>query len=93
MKCIRDDVMWIRGLLLFVICSLPPVSRTTGYIDQMSAWYDKKTAAEVVNLRLWGQLKVRQLFQNPFSLSLPPLTLYCPSSLNTHTHTHTHRKQ
>lgn len=31
--------------------------RTTGYIDQMSAWYDKKTAAEVVNLRLWGQLK------------------------------------
>ena len=28
------------------------------YVDQMSAWYDKKTNLEVVNLKLWDQLQV-----------------------------------
>ena len=31
--------------------------RTTTYIDQMNAWYDKKTTQELVNLKLWEQLK------------------------------------
>ena len=31
--------------------------RTTTYIDQMNAWYDKKTSQELVNLKLWEQLK------------------------------------
>ena len=34
------------------------ITRTTCYIDQMGAWYDKRTAVEVVNMRLWEQLKV-----------------------------------
>ncbi|CAI8048928.1 WASH complex subunit 5 [Geodia barretti] len=33
-------------------------TRSTSYIDQMGAWYDKKTSVEVVNSRLWLQLKV-----------------------------------
>ena len=33
-------------------------TRTTTYIDQMSAWYDKRTTTEVVNIKLWEQLKV-----------------------------------
>lgn len=33
-------------------------TRYTTYIDQMSAWYDKKTGMEVLNLKLWHQLKV-----------------------------------
>ena len=33
-------------------------TRATTFIDQMSAWYDKKTQQEVLNLRLWEQLKV-----------------------------------
>ena len=45
----------------------PPVSRTTGYIDQMSAWYDKRTAAEVVNLKLWEQLKVSLVARPPLT--------------------------
>lgn len=32
-------------------------TRATTFIDQMSAWYDKKTQQEVLNLRLWEQLK------------------------------------
>jgi WASH complex subunit strumpellin len=32
-------------------------TRSTSYIDQMGAWYDKKTSVEVVNSRLWQQLK------------------------------------
>ena len=34
-------------------------TRYTTYIDQMSAWYDKRTGHEVLNLKLWYQLKVR----------------------------------
>lgn len=33
-------------------------TRTTTYIDQMSSWYDKRTTTEVVNIKLWEQLKV-----------------------------------
>ena len=33
-------------------------TRFTTYIDQMSAWYDKKTGQEILNLKLWQQLKV-----------------------------------
>ena len=35
-------------------------TRTTTYIDQMSAWYDKRTTTEVVNIKLWEQLKVSE---------------------------------
>ena len=40
---------------------LSSVTRVTTYIDQMGAWYDKRTAVEVVNMRLWQQLKVHTL--------------------------------
>lgn len=33
-------------------------TRSTTFIEQMSAWYDKRTNQEVVNLRLWEQLQV-----------------------------------
>ncbi|XP_065890140.1 WASH complex subunit 5-like [Dysidea avara] len=32
-------------------------TRTTSYIDPMSAWYDNRTRLEVVNLKVWGQLR------------------------------------
>ena len=32
-------------------------TRFTTYIDQMSAWYDKRTTQEILNLKLWHQLK------------------------------------
>lgn len=34
-------------------------THTTTYVDQMSAWYNKRTTLEVLNLKLWQQLKVR----------------------------------
>ena len=34
-------------------------TRQTTFIEQMSAWYDKKTNQEVVNLKLWERLQVR----------------------------------
>lgn len=33
-------------------------TRLTTFVEQMSAWYDKKSNTEVVNLRLWEQLMV-----------------------------------
>ena len=50
--------------------------RVTTYIDQMSAWYDKKTNLELVNLRLWEYLEVRSVY---FSISLCTLYIlvYC----------------
>ena len=33
-------------------------TRFTTYVDQMSAWYDKRTNMEILNLKLWQQLKV-----------------------------------
>ena len=35
--------------------------RTTTYIDPMSAWYDNRNKLEVVNLKIWGQLKVHSV--------------------------------
>ena len=47
--------------------------RVTTYIDQMSAWYDKKTNLEVVNLRLWEYLEVRSVY---FSIFLYTVCVY-----------------
>ena len=47
------------------------VTRVTTYIDPMGAWYDKKTAVEVVNMRLWQQLKVHTL-EPPLVLARHP---------------------
>lgn len=33
-------------------------TRSTSFIEQMSAWYDKRTMAEVLNIKIWEQLKV-----------------------------------
>ena len=33
-------------------------TRHTIFVEQMSAWYDKRTNQEVVNLKLWEQLQV-----------------------------------
>ena len=34
--------------------------RLTHYIEQMSAWYDAKTKAEVINIKLFEKLEVRR---------------------------------
>lgn len=47
--------------------------RVTTYIDQMSAWYDKKTNLEVINLRLWEYLEVRSVY---FSIFLYTVCVY-----------------
>lgn len=46
---IRVSNMWLL---------LPWQCRITSYIDPMSAWYDNRTKLEIVNLKIWGQLKV-----------------------------------
>lgn len=33
--------------------------RQTTFVEQMSAWYDKRTNQELVTLKLWQQLQVR----------------------------------
>ena len=49
-------------------------TRTTTFIEQMSAWYDKRTNQEVVNLRLWEQLQVHAF--HVVMLYLPQLGLF-----------------
>ena len=78
-------VMWQSCDAMWQSCDQPVFVRTTSYIDQMSAWYDKRTTQEVVNLKLWEQLQVRAPLPSSFFLSLPPFfspfSFLSPSSL------------
>ena len=38
-------------------------SRTTSYVDQMSAWYDLKTKQEIVNIKVFEKLEVRLIIK------------------------------
>ena len=53
-----DQSMTFIGRLANEILRMTDTRYTT-YVDQMSAWYDKKTNMEILNLKLWHQLKVK----------------------------------
>lgn len=53
-----DQSVTFIGRLAVEILRMTDTYHTT-YIDQMSAWYDKRTKLEILNLKLWHQLKVQ----------------------------------
>ena len=53
----------IYDTILFMLCCCSRYccfhnSRATTYVDQMSAWYDVKTKAEIINIKVFEKLEV-----------------------------------